>query len=301
MQIAFKVDVDTKRGLEAGVPNLLKIFREYGIRASFFIPMGPDRMGMAIRRLFRTPRILEKVKRTNALKIYGLRTLLYGTLLPAPSIVAGNERLMLDIRDEGHEIGIHSYDHLRWQDHMDGLNEDEITAELEKADSIYKGIFGDLPRSFAAPGWRYSRSACMAIDKRTYLYTSNTRGEDIYFPVFGDLESETLEIPTTLPTLDELRIPLTRTLEDDLLDAYIAALRDRYLNVYTLHAEIEGISCGGFLNKFIQFLRKEGALFLRLEDMAELAIRNREAVARANVADGLVSGRAGVVARQAAS
>jgi len=80
--VALRVDVDTRRGLAEGVPRLLEFFRRAGIRASFFVTMGPDRSGLAIRRALQ-PSFLFKMWRTNPLKLYGLRTLLSGTLLPA--------------------------------------------------------------------------------------------------------------------------------------------------------------------------------------------------------------------------
>src|SRR5207245_5140692 len=76
--VALRVDVDTRRGLAEGAPRLLELFRRAGVRASFFVTMGPDRSGLAIRRALR-PSFLYKMWRTNPLKLYGLRT-----LLPAP-------------------------------------------------------------------------------------------------------------------------------------------------------------------------------------------------------------------------
>ena len=71
--VALRVDVDTRRGLEEGVPRLLELFRRTGTRASFFVTMGPDRSGLALRRAFR-PGFLLKMWRTNALRLYGVRT-----------------------------------------------------------------------------------------------------------------------------------------------------------------------------------------------------------------------------------
>src|SRR3989442_8358858 len=83
--VALRVDVDTRRGLEEGVPRLLELFRRSTLRASFFVTMGPDRSGVAIRRALR-PRVLLTMWRTNPFRLYGLRTLLSGTLLPAPPV-----------------------------------------------------------------------------------------------------------------------------------------------------------------------------------------------------------------------
>jgi undecaprenyl phosphate-alpha-L-ara4FN deformylase len=83
LQLAIKVDVDTWIGLKEGVPQLLALFRRHAVPASFFIAFGPDNSGKAVRRIFK-PGFLHKMWRTNPLRIYGLKTLLCGTLLPPP-------------------------------------------------------------------------------------------------------------------------------------------------------------------------------------------------------------------------
>ena len=81
--IALKVDVDTYVGTRDGVPQLLEILERFGIKATFYFSLGPDNSGKAIRRLFRKG-FLKKMIRTRAPSMYGLRTMLYGTILPAP-------------------------------------------------------------------------------------------------------------------------------------------------------------------------------------------------------------------------
>lgn len=298
MQIAVKVDVDTKIGLASGCPKLLKIFKGAGISTSFFIPMGPDRTGRTITRIFKNPGILEKAKRTNILEIYGFPTLLYGTLLPSPSVTAGSEDILLRIRDEGHEIGVHGYDHFRWQDHIDHMDERSIEDELEMASAAFKKIFIREPVSFAAPGWRCNEKASRLIDEKHLLYTSNTRGRSPYFPDFNGWQSRTLEIPTTLPTLDELYIPKSEESIVGTIDTYMGSLKNVGLNVYTLHAEIEGRICQDFLRRFIEALKMRGAAFIKLEDLAKEALSRREAIGKARVVNSKVAGRAGFVACQ---
>src|SRR2546428_11336082 len=85
MKLALKVDVDTFRGTREGVPKLVEVLTRHRAGASFFFSLGPDHTGRAVRRVFRRS-FLEKVNRTSVVSHYGIRTLLYGTLLPGPDI-----------------------------------------------------------------------------------------------------------------------------------------------------------------------------------------------------------------------
>src|SRR4051812_49753799 len=120
-RLALKVDVDTDRGTREGVPNLMADLRELAIPACFLFSLGPDQTGRAIRRVLR-PGFFKKVSRTSVVQMYGVRTLLNGTLLPAPHIGQRNGHVMRAVRAAGFEIGIHCYNHYRWQDYMQTMS-----------------------------------------------------------------------------------------------------------------------------------------------------------------------------------
>src|SRR5450755_4809275 len=115
MQLALKIDVDTLRGTREGVPNLVELLRKHRAGASFLFSVGPDHTGRAIKRIFR-PGFFSKVRRTSVLKHYGLKTLLYGPLLPGPAIGRRAGDVMRNVRDAGYEVGVHCFDHTTWQD-----------------------------------------------------------------------------------------------------------------------------------------------------------------------------------------
>src|SRR5215210_4179861 len=117
MLLAVKVDVDTYRGTREGVPRLVELLRKHRAGATFLLSLGPDHTGRAMGRVFR-PGFFQKVQRTSVVKHYGIRTLLYGTLLPAPDIGKRCAAQMKAVRDAGFETGIHCWDHVRWQDRV---------------------------------------------------------------------------------------------------------------------------------------------------------------------------------------
>jgi undecaprenyl phosphate-alpha-L-ara4FN deformylase len=90
--IALKIDVDTYRGTREGVPNLVRLLQKHRSNASFLFSLGPDHTGWALRRAFR-PGFFRKVARTSVVEHYGLKTLMYGVLLPAPEILCSRDAL----------------------------------------------------------------------------------------------------------------------------------------------------------------------------------------------------------------
>src|SRR4029079_11768611 len=112
--LGLRVDVDTHDGMRLGVPRLLDVMREEGVKATFYLSMGPDRSGLAVLNALR-PGFLRKMTRTGAARVYGLRTVLSGTLLPSRPIATAFPEIARRVRDEGHETGVHAWDHRKWQ------------------------------------------------------------------------------------------------------------------------------------------------------------------------------------------
>src|SRR5207244_1323597 len=112
---------------------------------------GPDNTGRAIRRIFR-PGFFKKVARTSVVSVYGVRTLLNGVLWPGPHIGRRNQAVMRQTRERGHEVGIHCYDHIRWQDGLATMTRAEVFAEFEKARVEFARIFGEPASTAGAAG-----------------------------------------------------------------------------------------------------------------------------------------------------
>ena len=292
MQLAIRVDVDTRIGLREGVPRLLNLFRRHSVRASFFVSFGPDNSGKALRRLWQ-PGFLLKMWHTNPLRLYGFRTLLSGTLLPSLPVGGAAPELLRAITAEGHELGIHGYDHVRWQDHVEGMEEKEIEAELFQAKKAYERALGVCPVSSAAPGWRCTPSTLAVQERLGLLYASDVRGTCPFLPVDNGRFFNTLQIPTTLPTLDEL---LGR--EHRINDHLLLSLRDG-LNVHTVHAEVEGRPHLPLLEEFFREILGRGIHVVRLREFAEMTLnKGVQNVPRMSIRRQKIPGRSGWVACQ---
>ena len=297
-RLALKVDADTDRGTRIGVGSLAADCAEFGAPACFLFSLGPDQTGRAVSRVFR-PGFFGKVSRTSVVELYGLRTLLNGTLLPAPHIGRRNEGAMRAVRDAGFEVGIHCHNHYRWQDHLGRMDLAEIRAEFGAARAEFARIFGGEARTAGAAGWQSNERSRQVYDEAGLLYSSDTRGTHPFFPRIGGTVFRTLEIPSTMPTLDELMG------RPEFPDAAIAGhlvslLRPDRLNVFTLHAEIEGMGRRGIFRELLSACRSSGVEFVRLDDEARRILSAREAVPVCEQVMAPVDGRSGLVATQAA-
>ena len=251
-QLALKIDVDTYRGTREGVPRLVETLQHFNAQATFFFTLGPDHTGRAIKRIFR-PGFIGKVSRTSVVEHYGIKTLLYGTLLPAPDIGRKCAGIMRMVSVAGFEVGIHCYDHILWQDYV--VNQDAVWTrrELQRAIDRFTEIFGVAPHAHAAAGWQMNRHALRLMQQFGFKYSSDTRGTHPFIPTVNAEIIACPQLPTTLPTLDELMNRDGITLNN--IAQHILQLTAEPPvsgHVFTLHAELEG---GKWLPIFEQLLQ----------------------------------------------
>lgn len=296
-RIALKIDVDTERGTREGVPRIAALLERLNVKATFLFSLGPDHTGRAIRRVFRAG-FVRKVQRTSVLKHYGLRTLLYGTLLPGPHIGRRNRVLLRDIAARGFECGVHTYDHTRWQDGVARANEVWTRREISVAQSQFAEVFGNGARVHGAAGWQLNAHVPDLEYELGFRYASDVRGTAPFMPVVNGLVSAVPQLPTTLPTLDEL---LGR---DDLVDgdaiAHLTSLTRRTTadQVYTLHAELEG---GAYLSDFQRLLNAWCDQGHELCDLAtQFASLDPKQLPRHEITFAPIAGRSGLLATQGA-
>jgi len=293
MRIALKIDVDTLRGTREGVPNLVTLLRKHGVGATFLFTLGPDHTGRAIKRVFR-PGFYGKVRRTSVVRHYGVRTLLYGTVLPGPDIGRRAADVMKAVADAGFETGVHTWDHVRWQDGVANADALWTRREMERACERYTEVFGTAPLTHGAAGWQMNVHALRLTQRMGFEYCSDGRGTYPHLPVWNAELIRCPQLPTTLPTMDEL-IGVDGITEENVAAHLLELTREARPagHVFTLHAELEGLRLAHAFEQLLAGWRAQGwslgstrALFETLQPMA---------LPRCEVAPGTVDGRSGML------
>ncbi len=292
-RLALKVDVDTLVGTLQGAPRLAETLKRRDAGATFLWSLGPDRTGRAIGRAFR-PGFLAKVGRTSVLSHYGLRTLLCGTVLPAPDIAERAAHVMRAVRDAGYEVGIHVYDHVKWQDRVATADEAWTAHEMRLAYERFGQVFGAQAKVHGAAGWQMNLHALRLARDLEFDYCSDSRGSHPFLPVWQGEPIACVQLPTTLPTLDEL-IGVDGTSPDAAVDQILRLTADPppQGHVFTLHAELEGRKLAAQFERLLTGWRAQGYDLVCLRRMFESL--DTKALPQCALAYASVPGRSGLV------
>lgn len=298
MRISLKVDVDTLRGTLEGVPRLVSLFQKHQVNACFLFSMGPDNTGRALKRLFR-PGFLQKVMRTSVTSNYGLKTLMYGVLIPGPDISNRAGHIMRQTQAAGFETGIHTYDHIRWQDYVVKRDAHWTQHEMDRALAAYQGVFDENPRTWGSAGWQINVHALAVQDAWGLDYASDSRGTHPFLPVMDGQYFTTPQIPGTLPTLDELIGVDNITdanVHEVLLDQSDSIDNPDLGHVFTLHAELEGMAYLDVMDKLLTTWKQRGCEIgstMQLRERLDINTLPRHKMLMAEI-----PGRSGTVAVQ---
>ena len=254
-RIALKIDVDTCQGTLKGVPALTALLKQHEAQATFFFSLGPDVSG-------------RESKATSLSRYYGLGTRLYGRLLPAPDIGKRCAAELVETRRAGFEIGIHAWNRVAWEKNIVRAENTWVEAELAQACVRFSEIFAERANAHAAAGWVMNRHALRLTQRYAFSYASDSRGSHPFIPVIDGEIIACPQLPTTLPTLDEiLTLEPSYTAEqaaDRLLQLSSAIAGD---HVFTLRAELEGMKFPGIFERLISGWKSKGFELVALRDM----------------------------------
>ena len=227
-----------------------------------------------MKRVFRRG-FVKKVMSASPAASYGIRTMLYGTLLPAPDIGTRKEAVsrMREAEAAGHECGVHAWDHVDWHDRLPNMDRTEVFGTFGRAAERFEEIFGRTAEVAGAPGWTANGLSVEAYEARGIRVASDTRGGSPFRPLRADgIPSSLVEVPTTLPTLDELlafdEFAGARR-EGTVERLRCAVLEGSSIHVHSIHTEIEGgRALASLFERQMAAWAAEGVRFLTLSEVA---------------------------------
>jgi peptidoglycan/xylan/chitin deacetylase (PgdA/CDA1 family) len=173
--------------------------------------------------------------------------------------------------------------------------------EFERGLHAFERVFGFLPESHAAAGWQINVHALQLERDHGLRYASDTRGGPAFFPLLDGSASTCAQLPTTLPTFDELlgRDGIDESSIAEAVFHLSTMAAEPKLQVFTLHAELEGMRLLDAFESLLLKWRNAGATVTRMAAIHALALQHPLPV-RA-VLQGEIPGRSGLLAVQAQS
>lgn len=197
------------------------------------------------------------------------------------------------------EMGIHCYDHIRWQDNLFSMSRKEVFHEFQKAYDIFTEIFSEKALTAGSAGWQANAFSLEAYDNANLLYGSDTRGTSPFIPQIDNTIYKTPQIPSTLPTLDEL-LGREEYPYEKLIPHYLSLIKPNQLNVLTIHAELEGMRHFDWFKQLIIKIKETypDLQFVRLDRIAKNLHENLNHLPICRLEQGEIDGRSGTLALQ---
>ena len=211
-------------------------------------------------------------------------------LQPGPDIgrLAASE--MRAAQAAGHECGIHTWDHVRWQDNVRYRDEVWTQRQMTLAYDRFTDVFGRAPTTHGAAGWQTNDAALAQIDAWGMVYASDGRGDGPFIPVVDGAALLHVQLPTTLPTLDEL-IGLDGVDERNVAASLLRATAGDADHVFTLHAELEGGLLSPAFSELVAGWKAQGHALVSLATMYQNL--DTGAIAKRAMSWGRLEGRSG--------
>jgi len=168
-------------------------------------------------------------------------------------------------------------------------------SKMRRARERFTSIFRQVPKTWGAAGWQTNRHAAW-VEEQDCDYASDTRGRGPFRPLWDGVAVGCPQLPTTLPTLDEL-IGRDGIAEGNVAAHLLSLTAQPRSHVFTAHAELEG---GALLDAFDSLLRgwkEQGYELVAMRSLFESL--DLAQLPRHDVVYGEIPGRSGKVALQA--
>jgi undecaprenyl phosphate-alpha-L-ara4FN deformylase len=241
-QIGLRVDVDFGIGLQRGVPFLLDLFRRHGVHATFYVTMGPDGFAKHANRLgsasYRAR--IRRMRPWTMLRRFGPVYLARQAAGFAGTVGGSHPDVIRRAIAEGHEVGVHGYDHYWWAEHVFDSDGEGLQNDMDHALRLFQECTGHQASAWASPNWRCASHSLRLVDERGFSYGADTRGRSPYRPMTGGFIARMPQLPISLPCLHEIADYLQTEDDRSIADEFLRSIKPGY-NVWCVHDYYEGL------------------------------------------------------------
>lgn len=236
--IALKIDVDTLSAIESGVPRLAQLLQERACGATFFWSLGQEKNGTFLRPargLKRFPGAgLQPLKQR-----FGWQALLRGSLWPSATLRKKALTAMRGLQSAGFEHGVRPAQNYQWQHQIAAWTPAETMNTLQADIAQFSRVTGVQPVAFSAKSWQGNRGMYRAEAIAGFDFSCDTRGATPFFPVSNAEISRCVQLPVTLPMLEEIQADAGVNRVDVVLA--LTAKESHFAHVYNAAADFDGI------------------------------------------------------------
>jgi len=241
-RIGLRCDVDFGIGLERGVPYLLDILKRHKMRATFYVTMGPDGFRQHTNRLG-SASYRKRIRRMNPMGMinaFGPIYLARQALGIRGTVGLGHPDVLKRVVAEGHELGVHGFDHYWWAENIFTADRAALKADMTRAIEAMRKTTGHTAAAWASPNWRCSADSLSLLDEFNFPYGADTRGSGPFSPALPGYSGQLPQLPISLPCLHEISDYKNTTDAATITDEFVGHIRPGY-NVWCIHDYYEGV------------------------------------------------------------
>lgn len=279
--IGLRCDVDFGIGLARGVPYLLDVLQRHGMRGTFYVTMGPDGFRQHTNRLG-SATYRKRIRRMNPLgmiRAFGPWYLGRQALGFRGSVGKSHPAVLRRIQAEGHELGVHGFDHYWWAEHAFTAATEELQGDMARAFAALREATGAVASAWASPNWRCSARLLQLVDGLGFSYGADTRGSSPFYPELDGYRATTPQLPISLPCLHEISDYLDTTEPQTIRDEFLRHLRPGY-NVWCIHDYYEGVLRRAMFEQVVAALVSSGCTLVPVRSLADALDRSGLPVCR---------------------
>ncbi len=176
MLVALKIDLLVADEIPRLVPPLRKLLDDYRLKATFFPALSRESAsGAFVRWLSKTGFLSESARAA-----------------------------LLDLREQGHEIGALPLQPALWRSEIQSRDADWSRRQIEAGLRAYRELFQDRPRGFSAVDYSLNADVAWLESELGLDYAVDTRGLHPYLPMTPNGPSKCPQIPVTLPRIEDM-------------------------------------------------------------------------------------------------